>query len=179
MTAAVLTQLSFAVIWAAVGSLATWLVMSVRRDRAEAAAVNERVEAEFAPTLARWRPTIDMASHLRPLGAAVKGRIGRVAGAAVAAAGLADRVRVSVSAPAPQLRHAAPARDITALDTNTVVWPVNPPAPVDLDFNPLEGDFTLAVRRLNNLLRHQPQVRALDPDATGYLPKVPAEGVAR
>ncbi|MEV5211410.1 hypothetical protein AB0K35_28440 [Micromonospora sp. NPDC053740] len=66
MGAAVMQQLAMAVLWSLAGVAGTLTVQIARRERAEKAEDDARVEAEFGPTLARWSSASDAATRTAP-----------------------------------------------------------------------------------------------------------------
>lgn len=186
MTTAVLTQLSFAALWALAGSLATGIVITVRRDRADAAREDAAVAAEYGDTLERWRPTMDAARHVRPAWLPTAGRSGwarltsAVSGLSAwmrsAVVGLVARQQTSPAAvEQPVAAPPYPGRDV-----NSFTWPVNPApqpvatfaagrAPVDVELSP-GLNFAEEIRVRNEWLHRQAQSRLDDADATGLIP---------
>lgn len=181
---ALLLELAKAGIWILAGVLGCSIVTMWRRERAEKARDDARVEAEFGSTLARWRSASDAARHLRPswLPAATRSVWVRV-GSAVRDAGVRVRADVAVflarfwpTVAAPVVSTAPPVWspvDAVDRDANTFVWPTNPVAsgraavdvPAELDL-----DFAERIRVENALLHRSAELRLVDPDATGLIP---------
>lgn len=180
MTTGVLTQLAIALTWMTVGVVGTLVTQMVLRERAKAAADNARVEREFAPTLARWRPVIATARNVRPSWLpAARDRWAGVRKRLDAVRARLNPIPESDAAPPPPYRPV----DQVARDVNSPAWPVNSAhqpavavgrAEVTVDPGLMDRDFTEWVRRTNELL-HQRTDRAVGRADTVLLPVVPKE----
>lgn len=183
MTTGVLTQLAIALTWMTVGVVGTLVTQMVLRERAKAAADNARVEREFAPTLARCRPVIAAARHVRPSWLpAARDRWAGVRKRLDAVRARLNPIPESDSASAPPPYRPV---DQVARDVNDSAWPVvnaaHRPAvaavgraEVTVDPGLMDRDFTAWVRRTNELL-HQRTDRAVGRADTALLPVVPKE----
>ncbi|MEU0078639.1 hypothetical protein ABZY58_12135 [Micromonospora tulbaghiae] len=168
-----LAFLAWGAICAAIGAASTAVFFLWREEKA-ARARQAEVDVEFAPTLDRVRPVIEVANHQPPprVLAGTGRRHGLLARALLAAAGIADLIRGVNTRQAP----AGQRRDFPNLDRNSPAWPVNPPPVVDVPAVQvgrvaLPADFEGWVRSRNAELH----ARLTDPDSTGFIPRITAE----